>query len=292
MGPRDLGWLLALLAVTAVWGWTFVVVKDAVSVVPVLLFLAVRFWLGGLTMGAAWLATRPQIPRGSVRPLLQGGALAGSALAAGYLLQTLGLRTTSAASAGLLTGLFVVLTPLGEWAWRRRRPGLTTLLCAGICFTGMGILAAPTPQAARLGDLLVTGCAAAFALHILVLAGYSPRVPPVPLTAVQMLVAALWFTGLAANELSRLTLAGRATGALLLTGVAASGLAFLVMTAAQRRLSAARTAMVLAAEPAFAVAFAFWLAGERYGPVQWAGALLILGGLAWHEWRQAPGPAG
>src|SRR5438093_13224846 len=96
--------LLALVAVTAVWGVTFVQVKDAVAIYPILPFLALRFGIATLTLGPAV---------GRVRGLGWGGAraaaLAGALLGAGYVLQTLGLERTTVSSAGFVTGLYVVL---------------------------------------------------------------------------------------------------------------------------------------------------------------------------------------
>ena len=60
-------------------------------------------------------------------------------------------------------------------------------------------------------------------------------------------------------------------GALLVTGVFASALAFLVQTWAQRRLSAAGTALAFAMEPVWAGIFGFWLAGDRLGALGWGG---------------------
>src|SRR6188472_622223 len=111
--------LLALIAVTAVWGLTFVQVKDAVELYPLFAFLAVRFAIASATLAPAG------VPR--LRGLGRGGALAGALLggllAAGYALQTAGLERTTASSAGFVTGLYVVLTPVFALVLFRFRPG-------------------------------------------------------------------------------------------------------------------------------------------------------------------------
>jgi drug/metabolite transporter (DMT)-like permease len=94
-----------LLAVTAVWGWTFVVVKDAIAELPPLPFLGLRF----LIAAAVMLVVVRRLPGNRTLAI---GALIGLPLAVGYLLQTLGLRLTSPGNAGLITGLFFVFTPL------------------------------------------------------------------------------------------------------------------------------------------------------------------------------------
>ena len=108
MRDRSLLALLALVAVTAVWGLTFVQVKDAVAIYPLFAFLAVRFAIASLVLAV------PAAPR--LRSLGRGGATAGVALglllATGYALQTAGLERTTVSSAGFITGLYVVFTPL------------------------------------------------------------------------------------------------------------------------------------------------------------------------------------
>src|SRR5207237_7199378 len=93
--------LLALVAVTAVWGLTFVQVKDAVEIYPILPFLALRFAIASLVLAPGALRTRSLGRSG-----WGAAALAGSLLAAGYVLQTLGLERTSVSSAGFVTGMY------------------------------------------------------------------------------------------------------------------------------------------------------------------------------------------
>src|ERR1700704_172198 len=95
--------LLALIAVTAVWGVTFVQVKDAVAIYPLFPFLAVRFGIASLTLAGPGLSR----VRGLGRSGVGAAALAGALLAAGYVLQTLGLEKTSVSSAGFITGMYV-----------------------------------------------------------------------------------------------------------------------------------------------------------------------------------------
>src|SRR4051812_59852 len=128
--------LFALVAVTAVWGVTFVQVKDAVAIYPLLPFLALRFGIATLTLG-------PAVPR--VRSLGPGGlraaALAGALLGAGYVLQTLGLERTTVSSAGFVTGLYVVLTPLLALALFRVRAGVAAWGGVGVATAGLAVLA-------------------------------------------------------------------------------------------------------------------------------------------------------
>src|SRR4051812_33370035 len=128
--------LLALVAVTVVWGITFVQVKDAVAVYPVLPFLAVRFLIAVLVLapfGASRLA-------GLGRRGVGAAALAGGLLAAGYALQTLGLERTSVSSAGFVTGMYVVLTPLLALVCFRLRVGGAAWAGVALATAGLAML--------------------------------------------------------------------------------------------------------------------------------------------------------
>ena len=112
--------LLALILVTAVWGVTFVQVKDAVAIYPLFAFLAVRF---AIATGTLALPAARRV-RALGRSGVVGGAFLGLLLAAGYALQTAGLERTTVSSTGFITGMYVVLTPLIALLLYRARSGL------------------------------------------------------------------------------------------------------------------------------------------------------------------------
>ena len=268
-------WELALVAVTAVWGATFVVVREAVARVPPSAFIAVRF----LAAAALLAALRPRQALRPDRGLAAAGVVAGLALFAGYTLQTVGLQYTSASSAGFITGLAVVLTPLLGALVLRQRPGRWPATGALLAAAGLALLTLERLEVRR-GDLLVLGCAFAFATHILLLGRYSPRHASYQLAVVQLAttgVLALAWAG-AAGDL-RLPGSPQVWCALAVTAVLASAGGFLVQTRAQRDVSPTRTAIIFTMEPVFAALFAFWLAGERLAARGWLGAACIVAGM-------------
>jgi drug/metabolite transporter (DMT)-like permease len=267
--------LLALVAVTAVWGVTFVQVKDAVELYPLFAFLAARFAIAAATLGP--FAYRPlgRLPR---RGWLAGAAL-GLLLAVGYALQTAGLERTTVSNAGFITGLYVVFTPLAAVALFRVR--IAGIVWAGVVLSTAGLaLLSGVGGGDALGDGLVLLGSAAYSLQIALMERYAPRYDPLAFTFVEMLAA---FAGFAVVALAlwqvELPRGWTVWGALLVTGVFASALGFLVQTWAQRRTSATRTALAFAMEPVWAALFGFWLAGDRLGAIAWAGAALIMAGI-------------
>jgi drug/metabolite transporter (DMT)-like permease len=268
--------LLALVAVTAVWGVTFVQVKDAVEIYPILPFLAVRF-------GIATAVLAPAAPRvaGLGRRGAAAAAVAGALLGAGYVLQTLGLERTSVSSAGFVTGMYVVLTPLIALGLFRLRVGAAAWAGVALAAIGLAMLAGVHAGSAT-GDLLVLAAAAVYSLQIVLMERYAPRYDPFAFTLVEMAVA---FGGLALAALPTAAVPHGWTvwGALVVTGVFASALGFLVQTWAQQRTSATRTALVFTLEPVWAALFGYTLAGDRLGALGWGGCAVIMAGIVFAE---------
>ncbi|HZF57215.1 MAG TPA: DMT family transporter [Rubrobacter sp.] len=263
---------LLLVCVTAVWGWTFVVVQEAIALYGVLPFLAIRFLLAGAALAPIYAL------RLTRRSLLVGGGI-GVVLAAGYLFQTTGLLFTTPTNSGLITGLFVVFAPLADRIFFGARASRQVLLAVGLSLFGMVLLAGGGPEGANWGDLLTLLCATALGLHIALLSQYAAGHDAGGLTLAQILTMALLFVVVwPFFEPVSLPPPG-VWVALLVTGLLASAGAFLVQTTVQQRIPAARTAIILTMEPVFAALFGYWLAGDRLVAVQILGAALILSAL-------------
>jgi drug/metabolite transporter (DMT)-like permease len=271
--------LAALIAVTAVWGVTFVQVKDAVEIYPLFAFLAVRFAIATVTL-AVPAAGRV---RGLGRSGVGAGALLGLLLAAGYALQTAGLERTTVSSTGFVTGMYVVLTPVIALFLYRSRIGLAAWGGVALSTAGLAMLSGIHAGSAT-GDLLVLAGAAVYSLQIVLMERYAPRFDALAFTLVEMLTACVGL-GVVAVSLGDLGTPHGWTvwGALLVTGVFASALAYLVQTWAQRRTSATRTALVFTMEPVFTALFGYTLAGDRLGAFGWGGCAAIMAGIVLAE---------
>jgi drug/metabolite transporter (DMT)-like permease len=271
--------LLVLVAVTAVWGVTFVQVKDAVALYPLFAFLAVRF---AIATAALALPGAKRVAGLGGRGLA-GGLLLGLLLAAGYAFQTAGLERTTVSSAGFVTGMYVVLTPLIALALLRSRIGRGAWAGVVLSTTGLALLSGVHAGSAA-GDLLVLSGAAVYSLQIVLMERYAPRYDPLAFTLVEMAAA---FVGLLAVALALgdlgLPHGWTVWGALIVTGVFASALAFLAQTWAQRRTSATRTALAFTLEPVWAGLFGYTIDGDRLGAVGWGGCALIMAGIVLAE---------
>jgi drug/metabolite transporter (DMT)-like permease len=155
--------------------------------------------------------------------------------------------------------------------------GLLAWAAAGVSALGLLLLSGAGGEASLRGDGLVFLCACAFAIHILVTERSVRRYDVGALVAVQLAFCGVFCLAVAA-ALGDLEAPRGATvwSALLVTSLVASALGFMVQSYAQRTISSARTALILAAEPAFAGLFGYLLQDDRLSAVGWAGAALIL----------------
>jgi drug/metabolite transporter (DMT)-like permease len=286
---------LALLVLTLLWGTTFHFVKRVLEVASPGVFLAARFALAALVLAAVWLVRRDRPGAALVRD----GLLLGGFMLLGFTLQTLGLRGTTPARSGFLTGLSVVIVPVvARFAMGRQ---VRAAAWAGVVLAvlGLALLSRPLSGAlepeVRAGDALTLGCALAFALQIVFTSEWSPRHPLVPFVLVQVLVTFAGAVALAAAEGPFLAAGGgaRLAGTVAFTGVGMTAVAFLVMNWAQRRTTAVRAALIFSLEPVVAALFSHFYGGEPLAPAEWAGGALIVAGVVAGELRgpQAPEPA-
>ena len=262
----------ALVGVAAVWGLTFPMVRDAVHRLPAMTFLGYRFLAAALLVAALF--------RGRLRELSPEGRRAGLAmgafLTAGYVFQTVGLEHTSASNAGFITGLFVVITPLLGALVLRERVGASAWCAALVSGGGLYLLSGSHGLHAD-GDGLELLCAVAFSAHILVTGRFARAHDPGALLAVQLGVCGTFCLAVAAvaGDLA-VPRGGSVWSALVVTAVIASAVGFFVQTYAQRHAPPARTALILATEPAFAGLFGWAIDGDRLSALAWSGAALIM----------------
>ncbi len=271
--------ILALVGVTAIWGYTFVPVQETVGVYPLFAFLSVRFAISTIVL--APFAARPlrELPW----PGVVGGLGAGVLLASAYGLQTAGLELTTVSSTGFITGLYVVMTPLLALAVFRTPVPAAAWVGVSLALAGLLMLSG-IPGGSVAGNLLVLANALAQSLQIVAMERFAPRYDARALTCLQMGVAAVGFTAIAvlAGQLSWPH--GASTWyALVVTGVFAGALGYLVATWVQSRTTAARAALVYTLEAPFAAFFGVLLLDERLGWLGWAGCGVMLAGIVLAE---------
>ncbi|WP_109124283.1 DMT family transporter [Dyella sp. C11] len=260
-----------LVAVTAIWGSTFFLIKDLVARMPVADFLAVRFLIAALAMVVIF--HRPLL-RLSQREWWQGIAL-GAVYGIAQLLQTSGLEHTSASISGFVTGMYVVFTPLlGTVLLKQRLPSVTwiaVLLSVG----GLGLLALHGLSIGY-GVWLTLASAALYGLHIVGLGSWSRAGSAFALSTVQMIVIALICLAATIPAGPSMPPDAGAWAAVVYMALAAGAGAMLVQTWAQAHLSPTRAAIVMTLEPVFAAGFAVTFGQDALTWRMLAGGALVL----------------
>ncbi|WP_266394523.1 DMT family transporter [Streptomyces canus] len=275
-----------LLLVAIVWGSSYLSAQTATSALPVLLVLFARYALSALACLGV-VAARGRGPRRWTREELRAGVPLGLTQAAVLVVETYGVAHTSAANAGLIISLTIVLTPLLDRTGHRGGLPPAFYAAAGVSVLAVGLLMAGNGfHAPRLGDLLMLAAAVVRAGHMALVgrltAGRAIR--PLHLTTVQTLVGTALFLAPAARELPTLAHAGPAIWAqLLYLALFCSVFAFLAQTWAVQRTSASRASLLLGTEPIWAAAVGVALGGEHFTVLTGLGALMMLTGTYWGQ---------
>lgn len=268
---------LALALVCFFWGATFVLVKNALTDISPMLFLAIRFSIASTLLAGVYA-----LRRGSAKVIWGGGIICGVFLMVGYFLQTLGLRfDTTPAKSGFLTALYIPLVPVLIAIVYRKLPSLSEWLGVGLATAGMAMMTL-TAESLRisLGDALTVGCAVAYAIHILLLSHFSRLVQTEWLALLQILtcaVVAISTVKVVESPFVRWT--PNVWLALGVTSALSTALAFLLQTWGQKHTTPTRAALVFSLEPVFAWLTSYVVEHEVLTGRVLAGAACILSGI-------------
>jgi drug/metabolite transporter (DMT)-like permease len=250
--------IVALIGVTAVWGWTFIGVKDAVAKMPVMDFLAVRFTVAAVLL----LFINPRKLLRIKWSTLWQGLIIGFLLGMSYITQTYGLRTVSPSVSGFITGMGVVFTPVFLWAILRRSINRNIWMAVGLTLGGLALLSLHG-WAFGTGELLTLACAVFVALYVIALGEWSALHDTYQLTVIQIFTVAVMCLVFAAPGGVTMPPDSSVWVTVGITAVLASDVAFFIQTWAQTILSPSLTAVVMTMEPVFAGLFSITLGGER-----------------------------
>ncbi|MGW2292557.1 DMT family transporter [Streptomyces phaeochromogenes] len=274
-----------LLLVALVWGSSYLSAQTATAVLPVLVVLFARYALSALACLGLVAADRKS--GRWTRDELRIGVPLGITQAAVLVVETYGVAHTSAANAGLIISLTIVLTPLLDRSGHRGGLPLSFYAAAGVCLLAVGLLMSGNGfHAPRLGDLLMLAAALIRAVHVALVGRLTVNraIRPLRLTTVQTLVGSALFLLPASGELSTLAHIGVAGWAqLLYLALFCSVFAFLAQTWAVQRTSASRASLLLGTEPIWAAAVGIALAGDHFTPVTALGATLLVTGTYWGQ---------
>ncbi len=261
-----------LLATAAIWGGSFVVMKDALEKQNVYSFLATRFLIASLIM----FAVRPGVFKGLSRKFVIRSVIAGCFLVGGYTFQTLGLTLTTVSNTGFITGLYLVFAPLISWLVLKRKfykaHGIAVLFAA----LGLYLIAYDGIEIG-LGETLVLISAVLWGGHIVILSEWSDGKNNYALTLIQILVSAFILMMLSILNGYESPPDYSVWSAIILTALFATVFAFFMQTKAQSVLTATAAAVLLAMEVPFALLFGLYFNNDPLtARIVIGGALIML----------------
>lgn len=180
---------ILLLAVAAIWGASFMVMKDVQETVPMNYILAIRF--GVAAVGLAYFLYQGRDKFGW--ELFKHGFLVGTLLYFAYAVQSYGLFFTTVSKNAVYCGLNVVVVPFLAWALYRERIAMPVYVAAILVFMGVYCIAGPiSVDSFNYGDLLSLSSAVLFAAHIIAVSRCSKTSELLPLSCLQFLFASMW----------------------------------------------------------------------------------------------------
>lgn len=273
---------LLLVLICLFWGMSFIMVKTAIKELDLYWFLFLRFSLATAILLAVFARRLRRFTARSFRD----GFILGSVLFSAFVLQTIGLKYTSASNAGFITGLHVILVPFILAFFFKRMPAVTATIGAVISACGLFLLTVGDDFSINRGDVWVIACAVSVAFHVILTGWYAVK-HDVYLVAIAQMVAMTTWAGVSAVTVGEAphALSGYVIGAIVFLAIFATAFNFTVQTWAQQYTSPTRAAVIFTMEPVFAAVFAYWWGGEVLGSRGYIGAALILAGIILSEFR-------
>ena len=267
-----------LLSAALLWGLGFVAQRDGMSYVGPFTYSAFRFGIGLIALLPVYLLTRRQekkIPAGR-KTVLRAGLLVGLFLFLAVSAQQIGLMTSTAAKAGFITSLYMILVPVfGLFLGQRTTMMVWVSIALALC--GVYLMAVTGNFRILPGDLWVLLCAVLWAVHFLFIAHYSSRVGPIRLSMMQFLLCAV-LSALTAFFTESLSLSALTATlpSLLYGGIGAVGIAYTLHVVALRDANPAYASLILSMESVFAALGGWLILSEGMSTRQLIGAALIL----------------
>jgi drug/metabolite transporter (DMT)-like permease len=269
-----------LLSLTIIWGSTFVLTKFILENASPFVYVAIRFFVASLLFAALFFRRLRTISK----EVISRGLVLGVLLFFGFMLQTIGLKFTTASKSAFVTGLMVVFTPIFQLVIERKAPKIGNIIGVVLVAIGLYLLTSPKGSEFNIGDALTLVCAVLFSIYTVYLGVYGKEHDPAHLTFIQFASTAI-FAAIAIPflETARLNLTFNFLLNLAYLAVMPTVVALYVMAKYQKYTTPTRSAIIYSMEPPFAAVFAFFIIGEQIRMPGVIGGILIFSGLILSE---------
>ncbi len=265
-----------LFSLTIIWGSTFVLTKFILENASPFVYVAIRFFIASLLFIALFFQRLRTISKDGIAK----GLILGVLLFLGFMLQTIGMKFTTASKSAFVTGLMVVFTPIFQLVIERKAPKTGNIIGVVIVAIGLYLLTSPKGSEFNIGDALTLVCAVLFSIYTVYLGIFGKEHDPAHLTFIQFasttILAAIAIPFL---EIARLNLTFNFSLNLAYLAIMPTVVALYIMAKYQKYTTPTRSAIIYSMEPPIAAIFAFFIIGEQIGMIGVIGGMLILSGL-------------
>lgn len=264
-----------LLVGVMFWGLTFSVIKEAMNFIDVFSFISIRFLLASLLLSIIFYKSLKKI----TKKVIIKGVIIGSVLSTSFLLQTTGIKYTTASNAGFITGLGVILVPIFVSIIDRKWPKFIEVLAVLIATIGLALLTINSKTLTiNIGDLLSLLSAVSFGMHLILISRFAKDINPPVFTIIQLATVGLenGLFGFLVNKNITFPNQFIVWKAILFCTVFASAYMYTTQAYLQRYITEIKAALIFTSEPLFAAIFAYLLLGERLLAKGVVGGILII----------------
>ncbi|WP_165171094.1 DMT family transporter [Adlercreutzia sp. ZJ242] len=275
---------LMIVVATVIWGFSFVVMKGAVSVLEPAWLIGVRFALTAVVLTAVFFR---HLRAALTREYLVAGGILGALNFLAFWTQTIGLAHTTPGKNAFLTATYCVIVPFVFWLIAKKRPTAFNLVAAVMCVAGVGMVSLSSGAlTVEFGDFMTLVCAVFFAVHIACVSKFAQGRDVLALTVYQF-----WVGGICGVAIGALTEAPPNVAALspeflfnlFYLVIFASCVALVFQNVALAHVPPAQGSLLLSLESVFGVLFSVLLYGEQMTPRLLAGFALIFGAIVVSE---------
>lgn len=283
MKKEQIKGILQLSFATLIWGSAFVAQSVGMDHLGPMSFQAVRSALAVLALLPVILLMdrdpKVYLLRWKSKSLWKTGILCGLSLFVAQGLQQVGLLYTEPGKAGFITAMYIVLVPvLGLFLGRKC--GIRVWISVALAVAGLYLLSCVGVTQINIGDILILGAAAAFAVQIVLIDVLAQALDGIRLNCIQFLVVAV-LSALTAAFTETITWQGILDCAvpLLYTGVLSSGVAFTLQILGQQHLPPEPASLIMSLESVFAVLAGWAILGQTLRPTELLGCGLVFIGV-------------
>ena len=267
---------------TLIWGSTFVAQSNGMDHIGPFTFLAIRNIMGAVFLFLLSFVTDRFVNDGQSAKqrwldpkLWKAAVLCGVPLFVAAGLQQMGIVSTDPGKSGFLTAMYIVFVPIfGIFLNRKPSKWIPVSVVLGVI--GLCFLSCVGVTAIRASDLLLIACAIVYAIQILCVDVFAPKLDCVRLNclccAITCVLASIvtFFT-----ETPTWEAVNGCWGALLYAGILSSGIAFTLQMAGQKHVEPSTASLLMSLESVFAVLSGWIVLGDVLNMWESIGCILI-----------------